>query len=89
MAKKAKAEKIFNHTKARLMTSVSYGAMMILTGHYMEEAQRKTEQFKDWAKFAFDARVKAILHGRPFQAMFRPEDKIKPDNWDEAPLVQL
>lgn len=88
MAKKAKPQKIFNLIKAQLLTTVSYGAMLTLIGHYQEEAQRKTEEFQNWVKHVYKARVMATLRGRPYQGVFRAENKIRPDNWNEAPLVQ-
>lgn len=84
----AKPKKTLNQIKAMLLTSVSHLSMSILLEHFMEEERAKTERFMEFHKAGVRHRLMATLRGRPFLPMFHAGHKIKPDNWNEGPLVQ-
>lgn len=71
-----------------LMTSVSYGAMTVLSMHYAEEAQRKSEAFMSFVEVHRKHSLRMTFRGKPFLPVFHTGHYIKPDNWAEAPLVQ-
>lgn len=71
-----------------LLTSVSYGAMTVLSMHHAEEAQRKSEAFMSFVEARRKHSLRMTFRGKPFLPVFHAGHYIKPDNWAEAPLVQ-
>jgi hypothetical protein len=71
-----------------LTTTVSYAAMTILSMHYAEEDQRKSQAFMDYVEASRKHRLRITFRGKPFLPVFHAGHRIKPDNWAEAPLVQ-
>lgn len=67
-----------------LLTTVSYAAMTILSFHYAEEDQRKSEAFMSYTKAHRKHTLMMALRDKPFLPVFHAGHFIKPSNWNEA-----
>lgn len=74
--------------RAYLMGTVSLSAMMLSLMLYWEQDNTREPDFLEYRKKAAKALISMTVHGKPYQPMFRRTHFIKPDNLNEAPLVQ-
>ena len=74
--------------KRYLLSTVSYSAMALAVMINQKILDRASPEFQQYRSQAQKALSRMVFGGKWHQPVFRRSHFIKPDNWNEAPLVQ-